>query len=174
MSDPTQSTRKLGSGMLALAWLMVIGLLMVFFQDMLDEQRNPNQQLSSAINGGYTEVRLLPNRQHHYVLTGQINDHPVTFLLDTGATDVAIPEKLANRIGLRKGASHQVFTANGTAIAYRTQIDQLKIGDIQLSNINASITTGMPGDIILLGMSALRELEFSQKGDALILRQAIR
>jgi aspartyl protease family protein len=106
----------------------------------------------------------------HYVARGKVNGQSVTFLLDTGATLVAIPEGLAQKFGLRKGRQGMSQTANGRVITYRTEIDRLQLGDIQLSNVAASITPGMDGDVILLGMSALKEFELMQKGDTLTLR----
>jgi aspartyl protease family protein len=172
MNQDTSSQRKIGTGMFILAWLVVLLLLGFYFDEELEQQFNPNQQpLSSNNANGRNEVILQPNRQHHYLINGLINDQEVVFLLDTGATDVAIPEKLARKLQLKRGQRQQVLTANGVATAYRTSLKQLQIGSIVLNDINASITPGMPGDIILLGMSALRELEFSQQGDTLILRQ---
>ena len=64
-----------------------------------------------------------------------------------------------------------VHTANGTTHAYRTEISQLTIGSITLHQIQASITPGLTGDEILLGMSVLKQLDFEQRGNELTLRQ---
>jgi aspartyl protease family protein len=84
---------------------------------------------------------------------------------------VAIPAHLAKTLDLEKGHRHQVMTANGVTYAFNTQVNRLTIGDIILQDIRASINPSMTGNEILLGMSALKEIEFTQKGDQLILRQ---
>lgn len=170
MNSP-QSPRKMGTRMFILAWLVILLLLAMYFSERLGQQHNPNQTPTSQYHNGQIEVVLHPNRQHHYLVNGQINGREVTFLLDTGATDVAIPGALAKQLGLQRGQRLQIYTANGPAIAYSTRIDRLQIADIRLNDIRASIAPGMNGNLILLGMSALRELEFSQTGDSLILRQ---
>jgi aspartyl protease family protein len=63
-----------------------------------------------------------------------------------------------------------VQTANGNLMVATTTIDELKIGDITLQNVEANLNPGMRSDKILLGMSALRHLEWSQRGDMLTLR----
>ena len=65
----------------------------------------------------------------------------------------------------------QAVTANGLTIAYATQIDSLVVGEIEELNVRASIVPNLPGDQILLGMSFLKRLDFTQRGDTLILTQ---
>lgn len=162
---------KIGKWMLFFAWLAGLGLLTLLFDDQLEQQFNPNRDPQSSVSSSGTEVRLKQNRQGHYVTTGIINNEPVIFLLDTGATDVSIPYELAERLALQPGARQRVRTANGTIMVASTRIRELSIGDIQLYNIDANLNPGMRGNEILLGMSALKQLEFTQKGEWLILRQ---
>lgn len=170
--DQAPPTKRIGTGMFILAWLVAILLLVGFFSGVLEKQENPNQKpVTREGLSGKKEVILQANRQHHYLVNGQINGQQVVFLLDTGATHVAIPAKLAKKLDLIKGQRQTVITASGRSIAYQTTINSLRIGDILLQDIHASINPDMPGEVILLGMSALRELEFTQTGDALILRQ---
>ena len=164
-------TAKTGKWMIILAWVFAFALLIVFFNDFLAKQLNPNQQPSSYQTVDGTEVSLKQNRQGHYVASGTINGQPVVFLLDTGATNVSIPFHLGEQLGLRPGMGQRVMTANGSITVARTEIDTLTIGDIQLNDISANLNPGMQGNEILLGMSALRQLEFTQRGQWLILRQ---
>jgi len=113
---------------------------------------------------------LTRNRQGHYVFNGYINDHPVTFMIDTGATVTSIPRALSQRLGLRKQYRYQVETANGVSDAWSTRLDSLRIGDIRFNNVQASINPGFQGDAVLLGMNVLKNLEMIQRGDSLILR----
>ena len=167
------SEKKMGKWMLVFAWVAGLGLLTLIFDDQLSEQFNPNQNPQSTVSQVGTEVRLKRNRQGHYVTTGIINNEAVTFLLDTGATDVSVPYELANRLNLVPGQRQRVRTANGTVNVAQTNIRELAIGEIRLFNIEANLNPGMRGNEILLGMSALKQLEFTQKGEWLILRQGM-
>jgi aspartyl protease family protein len=118
---------------------------------------------------GIREVVLEQNRKGHYVAGGKVNGVPVTFLLDTGATDVAVPESIALQAGLERGNASFAATANGIVTVYSTRINELVLGNIVLKDINASITTSMVGNTILLGMSALKQIEFTQRGTTLTL-----
>ena len=168
---PNNTPRKMGITMFILAWVVLFGLLGLFFDDWLKEQQNPNQQPSSHSANGIKEVVLLPNRQHHYVVNGFINDQKVVFLLDTGATDVVVPAGLAQKLSLSAGRKQFANTANGQITVFNTELKTVQIGDIRWYNIRASINPAMDDDVVLLGMSALRQIEFSQRGDTLILRQ---
>ena len=95
--------------------------------------------------------------------SGLINNQPVVFLLDTGATNVSVPGHLASRLGLQSGAPQRMSTANGSRIVYQSTIDSLNIGNINLYNVAANLNDGMQGEHILLGMSALKQLNFVQK-----------
>jgi aspartyl protease family protein len=142
----------------------------LIFNNVLERQHNPNQQLEIIVSAsGQPEVTLLRNRYGHYVASGEINDQSVVFLLDTGATLVAIPEHIASRLGLKKGASFLSETANGSSVSYRTNIDKLALGDIVMTNVPASISSGMEFDEILLGMSFLKHLKMNQQGKTLTL-----
>ena len=163
--------KSIGKGMLVASFALALIGLTFLFDDMLDKQANPNQYPpSSETSSGIREVVLQRNRQGHYVSGGEINGLPVTFLLDTGATDVAIPISIASKAGLNRGIPTQAATANGVITVYSTQINQLSVGNIILKNVNASIAPNMGGDTILLGMSALNKVEFSQQGSTLTLR----
>ncbi|MBC8270561.1 MAG: retroviral-like aspartic protease family protein, partial [Gammaproteobacteria bacterium] len=89
----------------------------------------------------------------------------------TGATAVVIPAALAAEDGLRRGAPSIASPAIGNITVYSTVLDQLKLGDIFLCGVSASITQGLPPPAILLGMSALKQVEFTQRGETLTLRQ---
>ena len=172
MADPDKQLRhRIGKGMTVGAWILVLVLLTLFFENRLDRQRNPNQAVYSRINSaGIYEAVLKRNRYGHYVTTGTVNAQPVEFLLDTGASDVAIPVEVADRLGLKRGVPVQYQTANGVVTAYRTQLDSVSIGPIIVHDVPASINPGLKDMEILLGMSVLKRVEFTQRGDTLILR----
>lgn len=170
MSDVVPG-RRLGKVMMFLAWGAGILLATRYFGAWEDRQHNPNTQPESVHGAGYVEVRLLGNRAGHYVVDGRINGQPVTFMLDTGATQVAIPQALARRLGLPRGAPITLNTANGRSDGWRTRLSQLELGDIRLNDVSALVAPGMDGDEVLLGMSALKQLDFTQQGGTLVLRQ---
>jgi len=165
------SPHKLGSGMTILAWILALGLLTYYFSRFLDQQHNPNTNIASRSVAGVNEVLLQQNRQGHYVASGRINGEPLEFILDTGATMVAIPAHIARELRLERGAAMDFMTANGMVSVYATRLDAVALGDITLNNVRATINPQMDGDSILLGMSFLRDLEFTQRNDQLILRQ---
>lgn len=160
-----------GRGMIAAACILVIILLTMLFSEVEEHQRNPNQSPVTTRTHEVVEVNLERNRRGHYVVSGTINDEPVEFLLDTGATDVVVPEPLAERLNLEKGRQGRAMTANGMVTVYATHLDRLSIGGIELFDVRASINPAMSMPGVLLGMSALEQIEFNQQGDELILRQ---
>jgi len=154
------------------AFILLLALLTLFFNDRLDQQKNPNQQLATSVTDSIPEVRLQRNRFGHYVATGSINGHPVEFMLDTGATDVSIPESIANKLGLQRGQAMNYHTANGTVTAWQTVADEIQLGPLRLGPVRASINPHDRSDAVLLGMSFLKHLDFSQQGNTLTLKYA--
>ena len=92
-------------------------------------------------------------------------------MLDTGATDISIPAGLAQELGLQRGATIYFQTANGPAAGYSTVLDSVAIGHIRLRDVRASINPNVQDLDILLGMTFLKHLEFTQRGNSLTLRQ---
>ena len=170
MSD-NDFEKKTGKGMIILAWIILLMLLSFYFSFYLERQKNPNRNLTLEQSGNIKQTRLQRNRAGHYVANGMINNRPVVFLLDTGATDIAIPAKIAEDLGLTPGAKMSVYTANGRINVYATLLDSVNLGGIKLYGVRAGINPYMGGDEVLLGMSFLKHLEFSQKGDELLIRQ---
>jgi aspartyl protease family protein len=165
------STTHMGRHMLTACWLVALALLTLLFGRWEDAQINPNQQPRSDSTATETRVTLAANRQHHYLAKGTINGREVTFLLDTGATHVSVPAHLAKTLRLERGSPMTSTTANGQVTVYATRIGALRLGDIQLFDLRGSINPGMTEDEILLGMSALKQVEWHQKGDQLTLIQ---
>lgn len=153
--------------MLVLAWVLVFAGLYWFFSDWNERQFNPNVD-HAVVNGA--ELVLQRNRGGHYVAPGIINGEAVTFLLDTGATQVALPSSLAKKLALRRGPNVQIQTANGMVVGYQTRLVSVQLGPIEVRNVSALVTDGLGEDAVLLGMSFLKHVEFTQRGDRLILK----
>jgi len=163
--------RRAGRVMLVLAWGVGLYLATRFFAAWEEDRLNPNRQPVSQLHGEQIEVQLAGNVQGHFVASGKINGETVTFLLDTGATDVAVPAELAERLGLSRGAPVMLHTANGQTTGYRTVLNSLSLGDIVLRDVRAIVAPGFRSEQVLLGMSALKQLEFTQRAGTLVLRQ---
>jgi aspartyl protease family protein len=125
-----------------------------------------------VINKTEKKVVIRMGKYNSYQAKGTINDIDVTFLIDTGANSVAVPQWLASKAGLKPLQSITVHTASGKAMGQRTWIRRLSVGPILLQNIQAIILPDN-SNYVLLGMSALKKLEFSHRDDAFILIQAI-
>lgn len=154
--------------MLALFWLCLLAALVWGFSDYLDRRQQPE----SRDQGEYREVVLRSSRGGHYIAQGSINGKPVTFLVDTGATLVSVPAGLAAQLQLSPGRAGLAQTAGGTIKVNYTSLGSVRLGNIELRNVPASINPDMAGiDEVLLGMSFLRELELSHRHGELRLRQ---
>ena len=171
-TPPEDQNKQIGKGMIIIAWVLIFGMLVWFFGVLETNKRNPNQNVSThVLSTGEKEVVLQSSTHGHYVAIGKINNEEVTFLVDTGASYVSVPEGVAKKVGLKKGAPMLVSTANGTVTVYATTLDEINIGEIKLRDIKADINPHMDGDEILLGMSFLKHLSVTHQGDELTIRQ---
>jgi len=162
---------RAGTSMTVIAWVLFLVFLFGVFKHYIDQRNNPNQNIVTTVYGQQKQIVLQRNPYGHYVSDGTINGQNVVFLLDTGATEIAIPEAIANKLGLVKKQSIRVKTANGTATAYKTRIDSAALGEIRLYDLSATILTNMTGNEILLGMNFLKHFEIIQKGKTLTIKQ---
>jgi aspartyl protease family protein len=151
-----------------LAWLAVIGLMVgltAFYQALIPDRGG---MVMSGTQGGEAMIVLERDRSGHYRVEGEINGHTVGFLVDTGATDVAVSERTARAIGLEFGPKTMVMTAAGPASAWKTRIARVSAGSLVRENVRATITPGLGGEA-LLGMSFLRHYSIRQQDDRLVI-----
>lgn len=165
---------RLGKGMIYAAWILALALLSWLFSAWLDARQNPNRSVQTLVSGDKQIVTLVRNPYGHYRASGYINNREVEFMVDTGATTVAVPASLEAQLGLQRGVPIEVRTANGTVRAFLTRLDSVRLGTIELHDVKATINPSLDGNEILLGMSFLKQLEFTQRGDSLILSQSPR
>ena len=161
---------RLGRRMLWVAALGLLGGLYMFFS-ILENDSGPGT-VSSVDSNGAAMVVLEQDRNGHYQAEGQINGQPVIFLVDTGATDVALPESTARALGLDFGPKVKVMTAAGPATAWVTRLDVVTVGGIRRENVRATITSGEFNGI-LLGMSFLKHYGLQQTDGRLVIREAL-
>jgi aspartyl protease family protein len=116
-------------------------------------------------------VVLASDKNGHFVSSGSINGASVRFLVDTGATMVAMNVDEARRAGVNYLAGERGYsqTANGVTQVYRVKLAEVTLGDITLRDIDGMVheTGALP--VVLLGMSFLGKLEMRREGDSLTL-----
>lgn len=120
------------------------------------------------------EVRVYRNQRGMFMTVGSINGAPVNFLVDTGATTVAMNANMARRLGIDfrvDGDPAVVSTASGYTRAYRVKLDSVKVGAIELLNVDAMVIDGGHPPEVLLGMSFLGQLEMINTDETLILKK---
>lgn len=121
-----------------------------------------------------TVEQVFPDTMGMYTTVGSINGMPVNFLVDTGATVVAMNEQQARRLGIDfrlRGKLTQVATASDIKRAYQVTLNTVKLGQITLRNVDAVVMEGPQPDTTLLGMSFLGRLKMENNGKAMVLKQ---
>lgn len=119
------------------------------------------------------QVIIPPARNGNFFVRGKINGQDVLFVVDTGASAVAVPEKLQQKLYLPRGRYGRSATAGGYTGMFETKVKELSIGPIELKDIPAVINPKAPDDIILLGMTALREVRMLHEDGKMILQQEL-
>jgi aspartyl protease family protein len=131
------------------------------------------QHAVGVSNGdGSDKVIMTADVQGHFYTTGTVNGTSVRFVVDTGATSIALGPNDARRIGLdlRRGQRGMTSTANGQVVVTRIPLDTVTIGGITLHNVEAVVLPAeMP--IALLGMSFLNRMEMQRDGSTMTLKK---
>jgi len=153
--------------LIAVGWMLLLGAMFWFFLDWNEREANPNRNMVADASA---EMVLQRSRDGHYYADGEINGRPVKFLLDTGATQIALSPRLANALGLSLGRVITLQTAAGPAPGYPTRLARVRLGVIEMQDLGAVVSDGMSDESVLLGMNFLKRLEITQRGDQLTLR----
>ena len=116
-------------------------------------------------------VILYANTDGHYFTEGQVNGVTLKFLVDTGATAIAMNSGNARSAGIdyKKGERISTHTANGVVDGYHVVINTLKIGSLVIQQVDAIVLEGGSPSLVLLGMSALNRMDMKREGIALTL-----
>lgn len=128
------------------------------------------QHVNRSSPAGPTSVVLQANGQGHFMVQGQINGGTIQMLVDTGATMIAFSQADAQRLGInyKAGQLGRVNTANGSVPVYRVKLDTVKVGSIELNQVDAVVQqAGLP--FALLGMSFLNRMEMRRDGEKMTL-----
>jgi aspartyl protease family protein len=117
------------------------------------------------------QVTLTVGAGGHFFATGAINGVSVRFMVDTGATSIALSSDSAKRLGLNYSAGTRVGvrTASAATAGYRIVLDTVRVGDITLNNVEALVLEGRYPEDALLGMSFLSRTQMTRDGDMLTL-----
>jgi aspartyl protease family protein len=126
-------------------------------------------------SGGYGEMQIAQDRSGNYLTEAEIDGHLIRMVVDTGATYVCLTNEDASAIGIRPDPMdyrYRTMTANGTGVAAKVRIASLRLGQMEVNNVEAFV---MPPSVLrmsLLGMSALNQLgKVEISGGTLVLRQ---
>jgi len=120
---------------------------------------------------GRQQAVLTSDGRGHFWANAEINGSSAKVLVDTGATFVSMSNATARRLGINflQGQRGLTSTANGMVPVYRVTLASMRIGDIQLSNVDASVHEGDSLPVILLGMSFLNRVEMQRDGERMTL-----
>lgn len=134
-------------------------------------------KLNRDISSGYsapqkTETRIASSHGGHYVTPGLINGRPVQFMVDTGATSIAMNYLEAERLDIdyRAGVPVVVSTANGRAKAFRVVLGRVSVGGIEVNQVEAVVSTSTSPEVILLGNSYLGKVDMRIDAGVLLLQ----
>ena len=136
----------------AVVWLsLAVGIYIL-----ADNIQNPNKAWRLGDNAN--SVMLKRGLDGHYRAEALINNQKVNVLIDTGATGVAISQRVADKLGLKSIEAIRTETANGDSVGYMVRLESVKVGGVEAQNVPAMIAPGLDGDA-LLGMSYLGRMD---------------
>jgi aspartyl protease family protein len=124
----------------------------------------------AASAGGGSQIVLTAGTGGHFTTNGTINGKSVRFVVDTGATHIAMSQAEAQRIGLayQKGQRGMSNTANGPVPVHQVKLDVVRVGDVQVYNVDATVLPAQM-DQVLLGNSFLTRFQMKRENDTLTL-----
>ena len=125
---------------------------------------------STEVSSGRESVTLAADSRGHFFAEASVNGISLRFVVDTGASVVMLSAQDASRLGLdwRKGTRRTMQTANGAAPGYVVKLDKVRLGGIELHDVDGVVVEQGPG-VGLLGMSFLNRLEMRRDGDTMTL-----
>jgi aspartyl protease family protein len=152
------------TALLGSVWLGLAGGLFYF----MNGKVNPNTADTLTQTG---TVVLQRDLSGHYRAEAYINGVRTPVMVDTGATDVAISQSLADKLGLHSINAIRTRTANGDTVSYMTRLQSVKLGGVVAHDVAATINPGLD-DEMLLGMSFLGRMDVRLYKDTMTIRAA--
>ncbi len=162
-NNTESQSRQLGATFLVIGWITVIAIFALLLNSTLFGTKAPSISESDAGK----QISIPKDYDSHFRVKGEINGIPVTFLIDTGATSIAISPELAKQANLSNKTRITMETANGEVSGYLTRIENLNIAGIEIKNVSAVIIPEL--DTALLGMNVLSKFSIQQTKDTLTL-----
>lgn len=125
-----------------------------------------------ARSGSGKRIVLMADSRGHFVNTGTINGRVMQYMVDTGASTIAIGRNDADRMVLnyRNGEPVRMNTANGVAQGWRIRLDSVRLGDVEVLGVEA-IVTPEPMPYVLLGNSFLTQFQMTRINDQMVLEK---
>ena len=123
-----------------------------------------------ASDGGGSQIVLTASSGGHFMTSGGINGRAVRFMVDTGATSVAMSIAEAEHIGLKYRDGQRMFvgTANGAVPAYKVRLAEVRVGDVVVYDIEAMVVPAQM-EFILLGNSFLTRFQMKRENETMTL-----
>mgnify|MGYP000870073689 FL=1 len=118
------------------------------------------------------KIVLTASSGGHFVTSGSINGQTAQFMVDTGATLVAIGSNDADRMSInyRDGQPIRTGTANGVGLAWKIKLSSVRIADVELRDVDAVVTL-QPMSQVLLGNSFLNRFQMRRDSDQMTLER---
>ncbi|QXZ10893.1 retroviral-like aspartic protease family protein [Comamonas sp. Y33R10-2] len=163
-SEPTpQSVARRSTFLFLLFWLVALGVMYLAMQHFL----KPAQAKVMADG----TVRIERDMDGHFRVKGYVNNQPVSFLVDTGASSVSVTDVLAAKAGLQGGEKVRFRTANGDRDGRIVVADEVRVASLRVSGVRVGTGyTGDDSDDALLGQNFLRFFDVQMSGDEMLLR----
>ena len=148
----------------AIVWLVLAAGIYY----LVDNIQNPNKMARLGDNAN--AVVLKRGLDGHYRAEALINNEKVNVLVDTGATGVAISQRIADKLNLKSIDAIRTNTANGDSVGYMVRLESVKVGGVEAKNVSAMIAPGLDGDV-LLGMSYLGRMDVRLFNNQMTIKQ---
>lgn len=146
----------------------------VKFEDGKELSLGINQSIQHAFKkANNKKLTIYSDKVGMFTLTGEINGKATRFLLDTGATYIALSEDEADRLGVayKNGIKSNIQTASEVVPAWNIKLDSVEVGDIRVPQVEAVVLRGSSPRTVLLGMSFLKHLKLERNGASMVLEQ---
>lgn len=162
--EPTpQSVARRSTFLFLLFWLVALGVMYLAMQHFL-------QPAQAKVMADGT-VRIERGMDGHFHVKGYVNNQPVKFLVDTGASTVSVTDVLATQAGLEGGERVRFRTANGERDGRMVVADEVRVAGLRVSGVRVGTGyTGEDSDDALLGQNFLRFFDVQMSGDEMLLR----